>query len=171
MFDYYYNDVGLILEPRIRPSKILIREPRPVFHEEMKFYHLDDVFDFQESDAPYFWAEGTTWIYRGRKIGKLKIKDFIPEQAYFEVNPDFLDRQLIPCDLEELNRLNKNAIDELRAETVARIRNSYDPETFYYVSFSGGKDSVALLEIVDEAIHDKYVVVWGNTQMEFPDTY
>ena len=41
----------------------------------------------------------------------------------------------------------------------------------FHVSFSGGKDSVVTLDIVQRAIpHNDFVVLFGNTGMEFPDT-
>lgn len=42
----------------------------------------------------------------------------------------------------------------------------------FYVAFSGGKDSVVALDIVQRAIpHDEFLVLFGDTQMEFSDTY
>ena len=42
----------------------------------------------------------------------------------------------------------------------------------FHVAFSGGKDSVVLLELVKKALpKSSFVVVFGDTGMEFPDTY
>ena len=42
----------------------------------------------------------------------------------------------------------------------------------FYVSFSGGKDSIVMLDLVSQALpHDDFKVVFGDTGMEFPDTY
>ena len=42
----------------------------------------------------------------------------------------------------------------------------------YIASCSGGKDSVVALDIVQRAIpHDEFLVLFGDTQMEFSDTY
>lgn len=41
----------------------------------------------------------------------------------------------------------------------------------FYVAFSGGKDSVVALDIVQRALpHNEFKVVFGNTDMEFPTT-
>lgn len=42
----------------------------------------------------------------------------------------------------------------------------------FHVAFSGGKDSAVLLELVKKALpKGSFVVVFGDTGMEFPDTY
>ena len=42
----------------------------------------------------------------------------------------------------------------------------------FYVAFSGGKDSVVTLDLVQRALpHNEFKVLFGDTQMEFPDTY
>ena len=42
----------------------------------------------------------------------------------------------------------------------------------FYVAFSGGKDSVVALDIVQRALpHNAFMVLFGDTGMEFPDTY
>jgi len=42
----------------------------------------------------------------------------------------------------------------------------------FHVAFSGGKDSIVLLDLVKKALpKDAFCVVFGDTGMEFPDTY
>lgn len=42
----------------------------------------------------------------------------------------------------------------------------------FYVAFSGGKDSVVALDLVQRALpHNSFKVLFGDTGMEFPDTY
>lgn len=42
----------------------------------------------------------------------------------------------------------------------------------FHVAYSGGKDSAVLLDLVKKALpKDSFVVVFGDTGMEFPDTY
>ena len=42
----------------------------------------------------------------------------------------------------------------------------------FYVAFSGGKDSIVALDLVQRALpHNKFKVLFGDTGMEFPDTY
>ena len=47
-----------------------------------------------------------------------------------------------------------------------------DKVDVFYVAFSGGKDSIVTLDIVQRALpHNKFKVLFGDTGMEFPDTY
>ena len=42
----------------------------------------------------------------------------------------------------------------------------------FHVAFSGGKDSIVLLDLVKKALpRSSFMVVFGDTKMEFPDTY
>ncbi len=42
----------------------------------------------------------------------------------------------------------------------------------FYVAFSGGKDSIVALDLVQRALpHNRFKVLFGDTGMEFPDTY
>ena len=42
----------------------------------------------------------------------------------------------------------------------------------FHVAFSGGKDSAVLLDLVKKALpKGSFVVIFGDTGMEFPDTY
>lgn len=67
-------------------------------------------------------------------------------------------------------------MDGLVAETIKKVYNTYvehrDKVDIFHVSFSGGKDSEVTLDIVQRALpHTDFVVVFGDTGMEFPDTY
>lgn len=64
----------------------------------------------------------------------------------------------------------------IEGSTIKRIVRTYEKykkkvDTFY-VAFSGGKDSTVLLDLVRRALPKKsFVVMFGDTGMEFPDTY
>ena len=84
--------------------------------------------------------------------------------------------RFVPVDIAEMVSHNSNILDSLAAETIKNAYNTYieykDRVDLFYVAFSGGKDSVVALDIVQRAIpHDDFLVLFGDTQMEFSDTY
>lgn len=67
-------------------------------------------------------------------------------------------------------------MDTLAEETVKRVYNVYkeyvNKVDAFYVAFSGGKDSVVALDIVQKSLgHNDFFVLFGDTQMELEDTY
>lgn len=71
---------------------------------------------------------------------------------------------------------NKNILESLTQEAIKKIYNCYSANRnkydIYYVAFSGGKDSVVTLDLVQRALpHNDFIVLFGDTKMEFPDTY
>lgn len=71
---------------------------------------------------------------------------------------------------------NQKIIDALAQDTIKKIYNTYieynNKVDVFYVAFSGGKDSVVTLDLVQRALpHNKFKVLFGDTGMESPDTY
>ena len=71
---------------------------------------------------------------------------------------------------------NKDILEQLTQETIKKIYNSFikytDKVDVFYVAFSGGKDSIVTLDLVQRALpHNSFKVLFGDTGMEFPDTY
>ncbi len=71
---------------------------------------------------------------------------------------------------------NRQLMEQLVQETIKKIYNTFieykDKVDVFYVAFSGGKDSVVTLDLVQRALpHNEFKVLFGDTGMEFPDTY
>lgn len=71
---------------------------------------------------------------------------------------------------------NRQLMEQLVQETIKKIYNTFieyqDKVDVFYVAFSGGKDSVVALDLVQRALpHNCFKVLFGDTGMEFPDTY
>lgn len=71
---------------------------------------------------------------------------------------------------------NHDMLEKLAQDTIKKIYNTYieyrDKVDLFYVAFSGGKDSIVALDLVQRALpHNIFKVLFGDTGMEFPDTY
>ncbi len=71
---------------------------------------------------------------------------------------------------------NRYLIETLAQDTIKKIYNTYveykSKVDVFYVAFSGGKDSIVTLDLVQRTLpHNEFKVLFGDTGMEFPDTY
>lgn len=123
------------------------------------------------------WAEANNYIYRGRTVARTKGGSLYtaPELVILE-EPEPDGGELRFVDVEAMTAKNAEILETLVQETIQNVYNTYvaykDKVDVFYVAFSGGKDSVVALDIVQRAIpHDEFLVLFGDTQMEFSDTY
>ncbi len=92
------------------------------------------------------------------------------------VTPEPQGVSLRPVDIEAMVESNREMLEIIEQTTVKKIlaiftkyKNRVD---CFYVAFSGGKDSCILLDLVKKALpRGSFVVIFGDTGMEFPDTY
>lgn len=83
---------------------------------------------------------------------------------------------LRPVDIKTTVELNREMLEIIEQATVKKILAVYnkhkDKLDCFHVAFSGGKDSCVLLDLVRKALpKGSFVVIFGDTGMEFPDTY
>lgn len=83
---------------------------------------------------------------------------------------------LQPIDIADMCRKNEELLTILEDTTVKKIVKEYEKFKkkldIFHVAFSGGKDSAVLLDLVKKALPvGSFVVIFGDTGMEFPDTY
>jgi len=154
------------------------REPRPVYYKELDILGFDQYWKYDKSDAfPYMWAEANNYYYRGRLVAKTKggslykpPKIVLVDES--EPDGDYLRFVDIPVMVEK----NREIMESLAQETIKKIYNYFmeyrNKVDVFYVAFSGGKDSVVALDLVSRALpHNDFKVLFGDTGMEFPDTY
>ena len=178
MYQYLWDveTGGLLLTSEIAKFS---KEPRPVYSRELDILGFDAYWSYPRDDrVPIMWAEANNYIYRGRKIaftkgGSLYIA---PELNILEKSPEPNGLPLVPVNVQEMCRRNSEIMETLAQETIQKIYNTYrryrNRIDVFYVAFSGGKDSVVTLDLVQRALpHDQFKVLFGDTQMEFPDTY
>lgn len=174
MYNYEWDKEtgGYILTTKITG---ITKEVRPVFFEELKFLELDTKYGWVFSDAqgPLLWAEGRRYVYKGDVVAEAVGGGLYSLPTMKNVVKDLV---LDPVNIKLMVKKNENLMDGLVQTTLKKI---YDIFTKYrnkvdinYVAFSGGKDSVVMLDLVQRAIpHDAFSVVFGDTTMELSDTY
>lgn len=151
------------------------KEPRPVYYKELDILGFDKYWKYPKDDsAPIMWAEANNYIYRGRTIARTKGGTLYcaPELIVLEN----IDTELEPVDIDAMIEKNSGLIENLAQETIQKIYNTYrdykEKVDVFYVAFSGGKDSVVALDLVQRSLpHNDFKVVFGDTRMEFDDTY
>ena len=181
MYGYVYDEEtgGILLTSTELPPNSS-KEPRPVYSQEMDILGFGQHFTYLKSDKyPYMWCENGHYIYRGKEIAKTKGGSFFMPPT-LEILDEGKKVALYPLkfvDIKKTVEKNSDILESLFQETCKKLyREIYlkykDKVDLFYVAFSGGKDSVVLLDIVKKTLPiGSFKVLFGDTQMEFPDTY
>lgn len=154
------------------------KEPRPVYYKELDILGFDRYWQYDHNDSyPYMWAEANNYFYRGRLVAKTKGGSLYtaPEIIIVE-EPEPNGTPLRFVDIPAMVKKNSSLLEKLVQDTIKKIYNTYinyrDKVDVFYVAFSGGKDSVVAFDLVQRALpHNEMKVLFGDTGMEFPDTY
>lgn len=154
------------------------KEPRPVYYKELDILGFDQHWKYDRNDSyPYMWAEANSYFYRGRLVAKTKGGSLYtaPELIILE-EPEPNGAPLRFVDVPAMVEKNHDLLEKLVQDTIKKIYNTYmeyrNKVDVFYVAFSGGKDSVVAFDLVQRALpHNQMKVLFGDTGMEFPDTY
>lgn len=154
------------------------KEPRPVYYKELDILGFDQHWKYDRNDSyPYMWAEANSYFYRGRLVAKTKGGSLYtaPELIMLE-EPEPNGAPLRFVDVPAMVEKNHDLLEKLVQDTIKKIYNTYmeyrNKVDVFYVAFSGGKDSVVAFDLVQRALpHNQMKVLFGDTGMEFPDTY
>lgn len=184
MYSYTYDPIsgGIILNST--PTNFS-KEPRPVYAPELDLLGFDQFWEYdKQSDVPYMWAESNAYWYRGIQIAKTKGGDLYNAPELLPVrNEDGsipyskIDGEILQAiDIADMCSKNAELLTILEDTTVKKIIKEYEKFKnrldIFHVAFSGGKDSAVLLDLVKKALPiGSFVVIFGDTGMEFPDTY
>ena len=155
------------------------KEPRPVYYKELDILGFDKYWNYPKDDhAPLLWAEANNYIYKGRTIAKVTGGALYtpPGLVVLDKDPEPGGKPLEFVDVPHMCEKNRAIMEALVQETVQQVYQTYESYKsridVFYVAFSGGKDSVVALDMVQRALpHEAFKVVFGDTGMEFPDTY
>ena len=184
MYSYTYDKQtgGILLN--FSPSGFS-KEPRPVYAPELDVLGFDKYWKYEkQTDVPYMWAEANMYWYRGTMVAKLKggnlytAPDIIipQDENGSPVKPEPNGNNLRPVDIEAMVNVNRPMMEIIEQTTVKKILAVYakykNKLDCFHVAYSGGKDSAVLLDLVKKALpKNSFIVIFGDTGMEFPDTY
>ena len=163
---------------RLIPERLIMsKEPRPVYAGELDILGFDKHFQYDpQMDVPYMWAEANNYWYRGQQIAKTVGGSLYtpPKLVLLEAATGI--ETLLPVDIPAMVEENAEILKALVQDTIKKIYDTYkkyrSKVEIFFVSYSGGKDSEVMLDLVQRAIpHSDFSVIFSDTGMEFPDTY
>ena len=157
MYTYEWDSStgGYILTPM---PLTFSKEPRPVYYKELDYLGFDKYWQYDKNDSfPYMWAEANNYYYRGRLVAKTKggsVSCAPTIEIVEEPEPEGYALRFV--DIPAMVEKNKDLMEQLEQETVKTIYNTYTKYKkkidVFYVAFSGGKDSVVTLDLVQRAL-------------------
>ncbi|HBQ28531.1 MAG TPA: hypothetical protein DD719_03845 [Desulfotomaculum sp.] len=173
MYNYEWDieTGGYILTTKVSG---VTKELRPVFYEELDLLGFNEYWSYPKSEKPLLWAETRRYIHKGRHVAEAQGGGLYtrPTLKIYEEN-----LELEQVNVEVMVKKNKALMTGLVQNTVGIIYNTFNEYKsknidVTYVAFSGGKDSIVLLDLVQRALpHNEFKVVFGDTTMEISDTY
>lgn len=177
MYEYHWDEEtgGLLLTTN---QAKFSKEPRPVYYQELDILGFDEFWNYpKDESAPLMWAEANNYIYKGKHVARTKGGSLYTKPEIVLLDEPEPDGGMLEfVNIQAMCDKNRSILETLVQETIQKIYNTYmeyrKKIDIYYVAFSGGKDSVVALDLVQRALpHDGFLVLFGDTQMEFSDTY
>lgn len=166
-------------------GKKISSDLRPVFPEEKIL--LETIMESQENiclQCKSVWnGSGNIYYADGKrlaiKIGKLveldidKVRLRYQEKMQSQLEGYRQEFQIHKKKFTEANRQRLQQIEQEALEYIQEIGNKYSTDDMM-ISFSGGKDSTVVADLVTRALGDgdkKILHIFGDTTLEFPLTY
>lgn len=173
MYNYEWDleTGGYILTAKL--SRVT-KEVRPVFYQELDLLGFNKYWSYPKGKEPLLWAEARRYIYKGRVIAETKGGGLYTRPA-LKVYEDKLE--LEPVNTMLMVEKNKTLMGGLIQNSLQLIYKTYleyrnRKVNVIYVAFSGGKDSLVLLDLTQRALpHSEFKVIFSDTSMEISATY
>lgn len=153
----------------------VINPPRPVFYEELDLLGFNKYWSYPKSREPLLWAIGRRYYSKGLMVAEAK-GGHLFQSPSIVITEDGNKLQLKPIDIKKVVEKNKKSLFVLENEAMDFVEHTYrvyrNKMDFFAVSFSGGKDSQVVLDIVSRVLHpEDFLVIFSDTTMEIPFTY
>jgi phosphoadenosine phosphosulfate reductase len=177
MYSYEWDNQtgGFLLNSTPLPFS---KEPRPVYYKELDILGFDRYWNYAKNDSyPYMWAETNNYYYRGKLVAKtMGGSTYTAPEIVLIETPEPGGQPLRFVDIPAMVEKNQDIMEKLSQDTIKRIYNTFveyqKMVDVFYVAFSGGKDSIVTFDLVKKTLpHNSFKVLFGDTGMEFPDTY
>ena len=171
MYGYEWTEGNGIF--RLTIDAHIEKEIRPVFKEELDFFGMNAYWDYPDTDKPLLWAEGIRrYVVNGEVVAEAK------EGGYYTKPKIKIHRKgltLTPISVEDLWKENAALLTGMEQRAITFIQKTYTEYAAkgysFVVAFSGGKDSLLLLDLVAKALPpENFYVVFSNTGMELDET-
>lgn len=157
-------------------TKYLCADLRPVFPEERLLIEL-------MLGCPMKYDKASVWASNNRYYFDGKVKN-IPVSMFANANVENLITGLSeykPCNtyeyfdnhIDTFVKANRDRLNAIKCEAYVFIRENAEkfPANNTVISFSGGKDSTVVADLVVRALENPSLVhIFGNTTLEFPLT-
>lgn len=160
-----------------KPIRYLAKDLRPVFPEErlllevIKGHPLSYLHSSVWASGSRYYIDGKTANLSIETLKKISAEEVVETLSQYKDKNDysFFNENInvfINCNRERLDSI-KNEATSFVVEQVKRF-----PNHKLVISFSGGKDSTVVADIVTRALSDPSIVhIFGDTTLEFPTTY
>lgn len=173
MYNYEWDleTGGYILTTKL--SRVT-KEVRPVFYQELDLLGFNKYWSYPKGEKPLLWAEARRYIYKGGVIAETKGGGLYTRPT-LNVYEDGLE--LEPVNTSLMVEKNKTLMGGLIQNSLQLIYKTYleyrnRKVNVIYVAFSGGKDSLVLLDLTQRALpHSEFKVIFSDTSMEISATY
>ena len=156
-------------------------DARPVFPEERLLIEILLKKPLAFINDSVWNGAGNHYFVNGKRISfsVSKLKDLDPDQVRVELAKYTSENNSVAFDamIKKWVSANSNWYNHITDEARQYIRKKSasflnDESCAMFVSFSGGKDSTVVSDLVRKALSKPDIIhVFGNTTLEFPETY
>lgn len=152
---------------------------RPVFPEERLLLEIILKEPFKFANSSIWNVGGSCYIVDGKKlhlsyakiIKESNVKEIISElNKHKKENQKFIENYFNSRSVVHFIKINSRRLNSITYEAVNYIRESAKgiQEDEMFVSFSGGKDSTVVSDLVINALGKNVIHIYGDTTLEYP---